>query len=107
MSTFEPCPYCQAQQAAKVRFTPWGGVIGPSLLSLVKCEPCGKHFNGRLGTRVERAIRLYTTVSLAVLALLAALIIHSFCAGDKPAMSAPVRGAQSAQVTVVQMDAAV
>lgn len=77
----QPCPYCNASEASRVRFTPWGGVVGPRLFSLVKCTDCGKHFNGRSGTRVEKAIRLYTTVSLALLALLVALIIRTY-AGD-------------------------
>ncbi len=98
MPTFEPCPYCQAQHANKVRFTPWGGVLGPAVFSLVKCEPCGKHFNGKSGSRVEKAIRLYTTVSLALLAILVAFMIHAFCAGDRPAPLGPHHPVITAQV---------
>jgi hypothetical protein len=99
MSTAHPCPYCQANAAAKVRFTPWGGVIGPKLLSLVQCIGCGKHFNGKSGSRVEKAIRIYTTVSLALLALLVAFIIHAF-SGEKTAAPARHGPAAVAQLIV-------
>lgn len=78
MSAFEPCPFCQHDSAQPVRFTHWGGVIGPRLLSLVKCKGCGKQFNGRSGGRVEKAIKVYTWVAMFTLAIVAAWAIYSF-----------------------------
>jgi hypothetical protein len=104
MSTDHPCPYCQANAANKVRFTPWGGIIGPRILSLVQCIGCGKHFNGKSGSRVEKAIRIYTTVSLALLALLVAFIIHAF-SGDKTA--APSRHAPGPVAQLIALNAPV
>ena len=43
------CPYCQHSQATRVTFTPWGGVVGPFVFSLVKCDACEKQYNGRSG----------------------------------------------------------
>jgi len=75
------CPACAHQHSTRIRFTPWGGVIGPRLMSLVRCTGCGMHYNGKSGRRVERAIRLYTAATLAVLILLAAVMIYMFASG--------------------------
>src|SRR3954467_7880482 len=72
----EPCPYCRHDDANRVTFTPWGGIIGPFVLSLVKCSLCGGQYNGKHGTKVERAIRLYTLVTMAVLVMVAAWAIY-------------------------------
>ncbi len=84
------CPACLHESAKKIRFTAWGGVIGPRLLSLVRCNGCGVHYNGKSGRRVERAIRVYTSVALGVLILLAGLMIYTLFAQDTPAKR-PVR----------------
>jgi len=80
LSAYEPCPFCQHDTAQPVRFTHWGGVVGPRLLSLVKCKSCGKQFNGRSGGQVDKAIKVYTWVAMATLAVVAAWAIYSFVA---------------------------
>jgi hypothetical protein len=72
------CPFCQHDSAQPVRFTHWGGLIGPRIFSLVKCAGCGNQFNGRSGARVEKAIKVYTWVAMAMLAVVAAWAIYSF-----------------------------
>lgn len=79
MSDGGKCPFCQHDERTPVRFTPWGGVIGPMLLNLVKCAGCGKQFNGKSGQRVDRAIRVYTLVMLMTLIILAACCIFAYC----------------------------
>lgn len=80
-----PCPFCRAQLASKVRFTPWGGVIGPKLLNLVKCNDCGKQYNGKSGTAVDKAVRAYSLCSLLLLTVMVAFVIRSYVGGSKPA----------------------
>jgi hypothetical protein len=92
MSAFEPCPICRKEEATPVRFTPWGGVVGPMVFSLVKCDGCGLQFNGKNGQRVEKGIKVYTWVTLLVLAFVAAWAIYAYV-GDKPASGADVRPA--------------
>ena len=82
MPAYEPCPFCQKQVSEKVVFTPWGGVIGPRVFSLVKCKSCGGQYNGRSGRCVAKAIRIYTYVTLAVLAFVAGWAIYAY-SGDK------------------------
>jgi transposase-like protein len=89
VSAFEPCPFCQHDAAQPVRFTHWGGIIGPRLMSLVKCKSCGKQFNGRSGTRVEKAIKVYTWVAMATLAIVAAWAIYSFIGPSSNETAAP------------------
>ena len=36
-----PCPACESRDARRVCWTPWGGLIGPLLLGLVRCRACG------------------------------------------------------------------
>jgi hypothetical protein len=106
MSGFEPCPYCKTDKAQRIRFTPWGGVIGPALLSLVKCAGCGGHFNGRSGRCVKGAIKLYTLTMLMALVVLMAFIMYSFAGSPKKPSNSNggVRG--GAVSTVSMIDAA-
>jgi hypothetical protein len=78
------CPACSHETAQKIRFTAWGGVIGPRLLSLVRCNGCGMQYNGKSGRRVEKAIRVYTSVALGVLILLAGLMIYAMLSQGAP-----------------------
>jgi hypothetical protein len=95
------CPSCSHDEAQKIRFTPWGGVIGPRLLSLVKCTACGIHYNGKSGRRVETAIRLYTTLMLAILILLAACMIYSYAGGTHSPANNKISVCPSVSVPIV------
>ncbi len=81
MRSFEPCPNCEKEHATRVRFTPWGGVIGPRVFSLVRCGGCGEQYNGKSGRQVKKAIRIYTCVTLCVLAVMVALAIYTLASG--------------------------
>ena len=84
-SAAHKCPSCAHDSAHRICFTAWGGVIGPRVFSLVKCAACGVQYNGKSGRRVEKAIRVYTTVALGVLILLAGLMIYSMFTAGAPA----------------------
>src|SRR5947209_6924685 len=43
------CPKCGDPRSKQVAFTWWGGLIGPRLLSHVKCLTCGTAYNGKTG----------------------------------------------------------
>ena len=69
MSEYKPCPKCNSAKAEKMSFTWWGGIIGPGLLTHVKCADCGAQFNGKTGRDNTTAIIIYTiVVALIVLA---------------------------------------
>lgn len=59
---YAPCPFCNASNAEKVKFTWWGGLIGPKLLKHVKCLACGKGYNGKTGKDNTTNIVIYSVV---------------------------------------------
>jgi hypothetical protein len=66
MSEYAPCPECDAEDAEKVTFTWWGGLIGPALFTHVKCQECGTAYNGRTGRSNTTNIVLYSIVAFAI-----------------------------------------
>jgi uncharacterized protein (DUF983 family) len=62
MTNFARCPFCGALTAEKLKFTWWGGLIGPKLLSHVKCLSCGKGYNGKTGKDNTENIVIYSIV---------------------------------------------
>ncbi len=64
--TYKPCPSCRAEKAQKVSFTLWGGMLGPAMLTHVKCGGCGTAYNGKTGRSNTGGILVYTAVSLAL-----------------------------------------
>ncbi len=77
MNTYAPCPECGGTTAQKVRFTWWGGVLGPKILTHVKCPRCGKAYNGKSGKENTSGLVLYT-VALAFVVL--GLVVVMFAA---------------------------
>ena len=67
---YAPCPNCGQINAEKVKYTWWGGALGPSLMSHVKCQNCGTQYNGKTGKSNQTNIILYFAV-LAVVAFCA------------------------------------
>jgi rubredoxin len=66
MSSYVPCPKCGGS-AEPVKFTWWGGFLGPKMINQVKCVSCGYNFNGKNGRDHLISIFIYCAV-IAVLA---------------------------------------
>lgn len=64
------CPKCNHDGLKKVRYTWWGGVVGPALIPINKCESCGHSFNRNTGKPLTGAIVVYSVVIFAVLFLI-------------------------------------
>lgn len=62
MTAYAPCPQCGGTNAEKLRFTWWGGVLGPKILTHVKCPACGKAYNGKTGKDNTTGIVLYSVI---------------------------------------------
>lgn len=58
-SPYAPCPICKQRLGRAVTFTWWGGLIGPKLLTHVKCGGCDAGYNGKTGKKNDDAIALY------------------------------------------------
>jgi hypothetical protein len=74
MSSYAPCPKCQNNQASPVSFTWWGGLVGPKLLTHVKCLRCGAKYNGKTGNSNTMGITIYSIVLLIIVILVSYLI---------------------------------
>lgn len=62
MNQYAPCPKCQATGAERMSFTWWGGLIGPKVLTHVKCPGCGHGYNGKTGRDNTTGIIIYTVI---------------------------------------------
>lgn len=77
MIAYAPCPQCGGTSSEKLKFTWWGGVLGPKLLTHVKCPACGKKYNGKSGKDNTTNIVIYSVV-VGVICL--ALVVVIFAA---------------------------
>lgn len=77
MPKYAPCPECENTTATPVGFTWWGGIVGPKLLSHVKCAECGAAYNGKTGKSNNTAIGIYLGVSVLIGLVLAVVIAIS------------------------------
>lgn len=68
MPEFAPCPQCSRTTATPVKFTWWGGALGPRMLHHVKCDSCGTMYNGKTGKSNSQGIMMYFVVTLAIFA---------------------------------------
>jgi uncharacterized membrane protein YhaH (DUF805 family) len=61
------CPKCNSASLEKVKYTWWGGVLGPKLLNSTKCNECGYTFNGKTGKSNTVAIIIYSIIIFVVI----------------------------------------
>ena len=62
LSEYVPCPRCARPDPEQVKFTWWGGVLGPRLLKHVKCNGCGLTYNGKSGQSNTTNIVIYSVI---------------------------------------------
>jgi len=67
MTPYAPCPQCNVSNANPVRFTWWGGLLGPKLFTHVKCQQCGTAYNGKSGKSNMTNIIIYFVAIFVVL----------------------------------------
>jgi len=77
-TNYVPCPKCGAADPKKVNFTWWGGVLGPKLMTHVKCESCGTKFNGKTGKDNTALIAIYCVVVGGLAFALVVVMIAAF-----------------------------
>jgi hypothetical protein len=61
--------------AQPVRYTWWGGALGPKLFTHVKCGQCGEQYNGKTGGSNSRNIAIYLVVS-SVIGLILGIMLY-------------------------------
>ena len=61
------CPKCGSKRWSKVGFTWWGGLVGPAIFSMVRCNKCSTSFNRKRGTEIGAThILLYSLGGLVI-----------------------------------------
>ena len=76
MTNYAPCPQCGQAAAEKMKFTWWGGILGPRILTHVKCQACGKQYNGKTGKENTAGIAIYmVVVGIACVALILVMFV--------------------------------
>ncbi len=63
---YKPCPKCGSTDVSKVKYTWWGGALGPSMFTHVKCNNCGTQFNGKTGQSNQNNIILYFLATFVI-----------------------------------------
>jgi hypothetical protein len=71
---YVPCPRCRMPEPQPVKFTWWGGVLGPKMLSHVKCGQCGLAYNGKSGKSNTTGIVIYSVVGAVIVMVIFALL---------------------------------
>jgi hypothetical protein len=72
------CPKCQGPAVAKVKFTWWGGALGPKLFNVVRCGGCNGQYNGKTGGSLTRTIIVYQVVAVAFFGTLTYLFLTRY-----------------------------
>ena len=72
--TSAPCPQCGCNYADRVKFSWWGGVLGPKMFTHVKCRNCASCYNGKHGTWNTTNITIYTIVAFILSAAIVLLL---------------------------------
>ena len=62
------CPGCGVQDASKVGYVWWGGLIVPKMLHLAQCSKCGVMYNGKTGKDQSKAWLYYFLLPLLIVA---------------------------------------
>lgn len=60
------CPKCGSKTLSKVKYTWWGGVLGPRMLHHTKCGACRYTFNGKTGKSNTPGIVMYSLILFVV-----------------------------------------
>lgn len=60
------CPKCGSESVSAVRYTWWGGLLGPKMLHHTKCESCGYRYNSKTRKSNTTGIIIYSLVLLAI-----------------------------------------
>lgn len=56
---YKACYNCGETNYQRVRYTLWGGILGPKLLNHVKSNNCKTTYNGKTGQSNKQKIILY------------------------------------------------
>lgn len=64
------CPRCGSSTVKTIKYTWWGGLIGPKLLHHTKCESCKYLYNSKTRQSNTKGIVIYFVVVFVIFAVL-------------------------------------
>lgn len=66
----DTCPNCSSPDVFRVKYTWWGGILGPSMMNLTHCRACDLNYNAGTRKDASTAIRIIVIFSwIGILAL--------------------------------------
>ena len=65
-SNEEGCPKCGSKMVTKVKYTWWGGVLGPRLLHHTKCQTCSYTYNSKTRKSNTQGILIYSAIIVVI-----------------------------------------
>ena len=74
-SEYVPCPRCSRPGPEQMKFTWWGGLLGPVLFNHVKCHGCGLTYNGKSGQSNTNNIVIYSVIVGGVFFIITLFVI--------------------------------
>ncbi len=77
ISTESGCPKCGSPFTKRVKYTWWGGLIGPQLLHHTKCDECKYLFNSKTRRSNTNGIIIYSVVIFVVVFAIFYLLLRS------------------------------
>lgn len=60
------CPNCGSPFIEPVKYTWWGGMLGPKLLHHTRCNECKFRFNSKTRKSNTTSIAIYFTISFVI-----------------------------------------
>ncbi len=66
MLTDNGCPKCGSPNFQPVKYTWWGGLLGPKLMHHTKCADCKHTFNSKTGKSNTTNIIMYSVVLFVI-----------------------------------------
>lgn len=63
----ESCPKCGSTAVKAVKYTWWGGLLGPKLFNHTKCSDCKFLYNRKTGKSNTTSIALYFIITFVVM----------------------------------------
>ena len=64
------CPKCGSESVTAVKYTWWGGLIGPKLMHHTKCQSCNYTYNSKTRKSNTAGIIIYSVVFTALAGLI-------------------------------------
>jgi hypothetical protein len=74
------CPKCGGKDVVRIRWTPWGGFLGPLLFRLVRCLDCGSRHAARTKASERQVIGSYLRIVMPLVVVVGVGMVYGLVA---------------------------